>query len=420
MYFNEFDPFASQWLKNLYPGALVDSRSVKDVAGSDVSGFRRCHFFGGIGGWEYALQLAGWPEDRPVWTGSCPCQPFSSAGKQKGKEDERHLWPEMFRLIRECHPDTIFGEQVSSAIGHGWLDGVFADLEAEGYTCGAIVLGAHSVGSPHIRQRLYWVAQSDAERHDWRESSASTQKSKESIEVETGGANGGVAHSAKSRPQECDIPESSIPESCENNADGWMAISDGTEFQRIASTGEQQVLECSEGFGWKPVVFACECDEDGNCPRCGIDYSECGCPVPTQDGYEYEERDGVMFARRMVQSFQSRLEGHSGNGDGGHESGRIASQESRSASEAGPTDFWSEFRIVQCTDGKARRTGRRIFPLVNGIPRDMGRGQPELGKLARNARGNRVGRLKGYGNAIVPQVAAEFIKAFLERIEVSQ
>ena len=102
-----------------------------------------------------------------MWTGSCPCQPFSAAGKGLGDQDPRHLWPEWYRLIRECRPDTVFGEQVAGAIGHGWLDRVSADLEAEGYAVGASVLGAHSVGAPHLRQRLYFVA--DAEpQHDWR------------------------------------------------------------------------------------------------------------------------------------------------------------------------------------------------------------------------------------------------------------
>ena len=164
-YYNEHDPKTAAWLRELIaarliPDGHVDERSIVDVRPGDLDGFTQCHFFAGIGGWSYALQLAGWPEDRPVWTGSCPCQPFSSAGKQRGTADERHLWPVFANLIRERRPSTVFGEQVASAIGHGWLDGVRADLEREGYACGAAVLGAHSVGAPHIRQRLFWVADS--------------------------------------------------------------------------------------------------------------------------------------------------------------------------------------------------------------------------------------------------------------------
>ena len=163
-YYNEHEPYAAQWLRNLIaaghiaPGD-VDERDIQEVSPDDLAGYTQCHFFAGIGGWSYALRLAGWPDDRPVWTGSCPCQPFSAAGKRAGTDDPRHLWPAWFRLIRECRPVTALGEQVASAIAHGWLDGVSADLEAEGYTVGAVVLGAHSVGAPHIRQRLWWVAE---------------------------------------------------------------------------------------------------------------------------------------------------------------------------------------------------------------------------------------------------------------------
>ncbi len=161
-YYNEHDPFAAAWLRELIKDGLiadgvVDERSITDVQPADLVGFDRCHFFAGIGGWDYALQLAGWG-DAPVWTGSCPCQPFSSAGQGAGGDDPRHLWPAWFRLIRECRPYVVFGEQVESAIAHGWLDLVCDDLEREGYAVGACGLPAASVGAPHIRQRLWFVA----------------------------------------------------------------------------------------------------------------------------------------------------------------------------------------------------------------------------------------------------------------------
>lgn len=194
-YYNDNDPKVAAWLRelikqNLVPAGDVDERSIEDVTGADLKGYTQCHFFAGIGGWSEALRLAGWPADRPVWTGSCPCQPFSSAGKRQGEKDKRHLWPEFYRLIRECKPNVIFGEQVERAVGMGWLDRVFADLEVEGYTCGAAVLGAHSVGAPHIRQRLYWVADSQSER--WNRSTGMQGQNRRDV-VETGGEVGWVA-----------------------------------------------------------------------------------------------------------------------------------------------------------------------------------------------------------------------------------
>jgi len=162
-YYNENNPFAAAWLRELIkarhiaPGE-VDTRSIADVMPNDVAGFTQCHFFAGIGVWSYALRRAGWSDDRPVWTGSCPCQPFSSSGKQRGFKDERHLWPEFYRLISECRPPVCFGEQVASKPGLAWLDLVQTDLENAGYAVGAVDTCSAGVGSPHLRQRLYWVA----------------------------------------------------------------------------------------------------------------------------------------------------------------------------------------------------------------------------------------------------------------------
>jgi DNA (cytosine-5)-methyltransferase 1 len=162
-YYNEHDPKAAAWLRELIKAGLisegiVDERDIQLVQPADLAGFIQCHFFAGIGGWSYALRLAGWPDDKPVWTGSCPCQPFSAAGKGLGTKDPRHLWPQFRRLIRKCRPAIAFGEQVASAAGREWLDGVFADLEALGYANCAADLCAAGVGAPHIRQRLFWMA----------------------------------------------------------------------------------------------------------------------------------------------------------------------------------------------------------------------------------------------------------------------
>jgi DNA (cytosine-5)-methyltransferase 1 len=96
-----------------------------------------------------------------VWTGSCPCQPFSMAGEGKGTDDPRHLWPAWFGLIKECRPATIFGEQSSSLDGLYWLDLVYAGLEAEDYAIGTVDISGACIGSPDIRPRLWFVANAD-------------------------------------------------------------------------------------------------------------------------------------------------------------------------------------------------------------------------------------------------------------------
>ena len=170
-YYNDNEKTSAAWLRNLIkegliPNGEVDERSIADIEPKDLTGFVQCHFFAGIGGWPYALRLAGWPDDRPVWTGSCPCQPFSVAGKGEGTDDDRHLWPAFRWLIAnaERKPAVIFGEQVASKDGRLWLAGVRSDLEAMGYAVGAADLCAAGVSAPHIRQRFYWVGKSDRNR----------------------------------------------------------------------------------------------------------------------------------------------------------------------------------------------------------------------------------------------------------------
>jgi len=167
-FYNEPDPYAAAWLRNLIaarhiaPG-IVDERPIQQIEAWELVGFTQCHFFAGIGVWSLALRRAGWPDDQPIWTGSCPCQPFSAAGQRKGISDERHLWPTWFKLIDQCNPPTVVGEQVASKDGLDWLDLVSADLEAASYAFGASDLCAAGFGGAHLRQRLYFVGLADSE-----------------------------------------------------------------------------------------------------------------------------------------------------------------------------------------------------------------------------------------------------------------
>lgn len=166
VYYNEWNAFAAQALRNLIdaghiPAGDVDERSIVDVAPSDLAGYTQCHFFAGIGGWSLAARLAGWPDDRELWTGSCPCQPYSIAGLGRGNDDPRDLWPHQYRLIKARRPVVWFGEQVKDAIRYGWADRLFDDLEAEDYACWQGVLPASAVGAPSERKRLWVVADRD-------------------------------------------------------------------------------------------------------------------------------------------------------------------------------------------------------------------------------------------------------------------
>lgn len=163
-YYNENNAHAAAWLRELIAKRLiadgeVDERSIADVYPDDVRGFAQCHFFAGIGGWSYALRLAEWPDSRPVWTFSTPCQFKSSASR--GRAVAADMWPEQRRLVFANRPVTFFGEQVAAA--NDWFDGLCADVESVGYEVGAAVLPALSVGADHARPRIYFAG--DAHRY---------------------------------------------------------------------------------------------------------------------------------------------------------------------------------------------------------------------------------------------------------------
>ena len=228
-YYNEWDVKTAQWLENLVaakrlPRGYVDRTDIREIHPVDLRDYQQCHFFAGIGGWPLALQMAGWPDDVPVWTGSCPCQPFSNAGQQKGTDDERHLWPTFKSLIAKHLPPVVFGEQVASKLGRSWLSDVQADLEALGYSFGAADLCGASVGSPHIRQRLFWVGYSNDARLEGR---FDVQRSGE-LTTGASGVEGGLSNSECGRLEGRDkrSPSQKAVVSAQNSKQSWAGWDD--------------------------------------------------------------------------------------------------------------------------------------------------------------------------------------------------
>ena len=325
-YYNEIDPYAAAWLRNLIAAGhiadgVVDERSIADVSPADLAGFAQCHFFAGIGGWPYALRLAGWPDDQPVWTGSCPCQPFSVAGKQRGFDDERHLWPEFRRLIAERRPPVVFGEQVAAAAA--WLAGVRGDLEALGYAVGCQTIEAASVGAPHKRDRAWFVADADFDR----------QTSERGDAGEVGGLS-----EAQRQPEH------------------------GASLSRRSGAQHRELADADEQGSQGRQLHAERADQQSAGQGGMADAENFGCG---------EERP---HDRRLASG--SRAEG-------------------RPAGRGAGNSPWDGAVWLTGADGKARRVEPGIRLLAHGVPA-------------------RVGRLRAYGNAIVPQVAAEFIGAYLD------
>lgn len=333
-YYNDMDTGAAAWTRELIKAGLVapgevDERSILDVSADDVRGFVQCHWFCGIAGWSYALRLAGWPDDRPVWTGSPPCQPFSAAGKQKGRNDERHLAPHFVDLVGACRPAVLFGEQVASAEVFGkaakgpggnacpppqwaWLDDLSDRLEAARYAVGAVDFPSAGVGAPHIRQRTYFGAVSLAD--------ASGQRVHPLGCREDGSPEEGMCSSNGKRQR-------LRPDAGPGRAAGGMADADAQRHEEQVLLVRQRPYELQEG------------------------------PFPNI---------GAVSCRGSI---------------------------------AGPTNatngFWGSADWLLCRDERWRPVEPGTFPLAHGVS-------------------GRVGLLRGYGNAINPHAAAQFIEAFSE------
>ena len=405
--YNEIDRFPAAWLRNLVaaghiaPGD-VDERSIAELQPADVAGYRQAHFFAGIGVWSYALRLAGWPDDREVWTGSCPCPSFSAAGKGRGFADPRHLWPAWFRLIRECRPGVVFGEQVEGAVKHWWLDLVCRDLEGEGYAVGAAVLGAHSVGAPHLRQRLYFVAHREREGREGHERSGDAELHRGSEPLRPVGAGGAVGelghadragYALRGRIAGDDgataEPTGGKAAIQAGAARGVADAERGTaERRRLALGGAPGGDQGARGERERVRDDARDGEQSG--------------PVADASGRS-SERDarGVSpaEAQRSGEGFEH------GNLPLGHSDGRATDNP------------WADLVWLPCRDGNARPTQSGVFEMADGVADSLGYLRdgdtatlsPLIGQTP-----NRVGRLRGYGNAINAQTAAAFVRAYLD------
>ena len=348
-YYNEFDPKAAAWIRELIKAGLiapgvVDERSIEDVTPNDLAGFTQCHFFAGIGVWSYALRRAGWPDDRPVWTGSCPCQPFSAAGKGDGFADERHLWPAFNHLIEQCKPDVIFGEQVASKDADTWIDLVHTDMEAMGYAFGAVPFPSAGVGAPHIRDRLYWAA--DSNRSESRGRSGEACGAGEEIWIRPG----------------VDV--------CDGLRDGGLADAAGCGRQQQSDAGPAD-------------IFDSEIATEEQMQQSGTNGSSVG-----RLGNPSSARLSQQFGERGTPQIQVRTNTR--------ETIERAGSPDDACGRPGPTNgFWRDADWLGCRDGKWRPVEPSTFPLAHGDPA-------------------RVGRLRGYGNAINAEAAKAFIESYLE------
>jgi DNA (cytosine-5)-methyltransferase 1 len=451
-YYNDNDPHNAAWLRELIrmgviaPGD-VDDRSITDVRPEDLAGYAQCHFFAGIGAWSYALRLAGWPDDRPVWTGSCPCQPLSSAGQRLGHADDRHLWPALYALITARRPPAFFGEQVASADGREWLAAVRADLGHLGYAVGAADLPAAGVGAPHIRQRLWFVAHAAGGGGGRIRQSATRDGPPEHAPGGHGGPGRALADADGQRRDggtRCGEDRGAADGGAEARQRGptrvrfaqgrgaaiGMADARGAERQGSERDGG---ADAGAGRGGPPddrvprPARAAHCREYSVCydpnvcdaDRCWLAAQGLDHPRPVADAAEQgrgERQVGPAREDGRPAAEPRRLRDLCGvaDADGGQPgqagAGRLQRGGQHGQQQAdGGTGFWTACDWIVCRDGKSRPVEPGSFPLVDGAAFRVGSGGPYEGK-------SRAAMLRAYGNAIVPEVAAAFVGAAMDCI----
>lgn len=350
-YYSEIDPYCAAWLRNLIaaghlPPGDVDERDIRAVQPADLAGYGQRHFFAGLGGWAYACRLAGLPDDCDIVTGSPPCQPFSVAGQQRGTADDRHLWPEMARLVASLRPAAVAVENVANVVGLA-LDGMLADLEGAGYCARAFVLPACAVDAPHRRDRV-WICARPV------------------------GDPGGAGLPARQQRGEPGAPE-------RGQQPGPAVAQPG---------GPPSALADAEGERRGEMHRAVDCAARGR--------EDARRPAAIDEGY-----------RAVADADEPRP------GDGGLQRG---GQQRRAGGDPGPRPggFWADAGWIAGRDGKARRVA--LAPL-RGLDARLSAGmagvRPGTLPLLETGVPDRVQKLRALGNSIVPQVAAEILKAMM-------
>jgi len=243
--FSEIDPFCQKVLKKHWPDVPIIP-DVRDVDGTKYQ--------------------------TDVLVGGFPCQPFSVAGKRKGKDDQRHLWPEMFRVIKEAKPSIVIGENVQGIINTQMaLGSCVVDLESEGYKVQPVVLPACSVNAPHRRYRVFILAVANTKsfsRNDRENRNYSKEKQEER---NVRGQSGNVANTNSERLQGAEQYEAhtgktktqfSITQSFKTNGNYWESepnvgrVANGipSRVDRLKSLGNAVVPQLAYVIGQQIIT----------------------------------------------------------------------------------------------------------------------------------------------------------------------
>ena len=350
-FYNEIDPYAAQWLRNLITAGhiafgVVDERSIEDIEPAELDGYTQCHFFAGIGVWSLALRNAGWPA--------------------------------FHHLIEQCRPATVIGEQVASKDAEPWLDLVQADLEALDYAFGAVPFPSASVGAPHIRDRLYWVADTSGDGHIQR-----VLRNEDGAEC---ASHSGGQDQRGGEPSLTGSSESGKLADTTSDRWGWRGAGGSAEEGRQPRS--ERTGQLSDGL-------------EGHGAFVGLDDTNYTRLERLRSGHQAQKEWDIAGRSIGTASGDGGLDNSISNGRaarGNHDAQHDGQQSdaTRNLDIPSPINgFWEVADWLFCRDGKWRPVEPGTFPLAHGAA-------------------SRVGRLRAYGNAINAQAAQVFIECYME------
>lgn len=364
-----------------------------------------------------------------VLTGGFPCQPYSAAGKRKGKEDERHLWPEMLRAIREIRPCYVVGENVRGLVN--WskglvFDEVQADLEAIGYEVTSFILPACAVNAPHRRDRIFIIAYSsdsgiERMQQRWKDcicepfiaansNERAAESSRKGFGTEGSGGRNNDEPSERGEQAKFDIGCSNVlqPNPNPTQDHGGSNGESGNDFQWDASNTnlhngcylsgyETCVGRKDKKFAKPSDIISNEFTTDSDCPNRREQYK-----LPSSNAARtWKELEGHNIITSNTNSGRQPSEEH-----GQTESGRIT--------EAGISSYWENFPTQSPIRGRNDGIPNRMANIsVSG--RKGRRTLNEKQSLNRWVQES----IKAYGNAIVPQVIYEIYKVIDEMLKLN-
>jgi len=354
-----------------------------------------------------------------IVTGGYPCQPFSQAGRRQGEEDERHLWPEMLRIIKSCQPRYVLAENVAGHVTMG-LDQVLTDLEDQGYTTRPIIVPACAKNAPHRRDRVWIIGQLTTNTNDTGNRTSRSYVDQEQQTIEQGWKeqslfefsrhDEAMADTDKWQSRSGDESKSDETQQLKSSTDSTSErgiVADSKIKQSNESTNDTRFSEKKQGEFRRSGCKENVTDSESK----GLAHSnEREICIPKQSGLDSNEkgnrskvrskstRRNKLSTENVTNTDNEGLQRHGEHRQVEREHGQRQSTENHLQNEH-RTNRKFEQRVGDMADG-----------LSTGLLRHFDREPEHIPRVTKGEK-DRAKKLKALGNSIVPQVAAEILLA---------